>query len=246
MEVPSQQAKVNNDRIKQLPITGAEVTKPPLNEIRDKFREKIGTEISFSLAKFSQWLQGPTMATGATDGDCEQRAGALAPRLCKDGTIHFAGGQNLANNLGATLEEKWKSIDRYLEKSAVVTMKGTAVQFGGEKSNFSSGKHVVIFVGFGKDVGVNGKEEEFYIAFDPDVFATTDCRSLWTTLLQRHETQQEKFPNLSAQKLFAILTGMLFGEDGGPGFGPVFRKYYPNKQERMQNLTNALYKNFNI
>ena len=135
----------------------------------------------------------------------------------------------------ASYEAAWKSIETKLEDGRAVIFKGAATQVGGVESVFKGAYHVVLLVGTGIE-GEGDKKRRFYIAFDPDLTATTNTRKLWAEQLAQNNLKKESdFNFVEPDVLYKMLKPMVLGENKN-GLGPTFRKYYyPDTSRPMKN-----------
>jgi hypothetical protein len=226
-------------RVDQRELDGTEETDPPMRELRGRFEAHIGKHAdSCGIEVFAAWLQAPHKAPhnpkALADSICEERAKDLAPLLSRPGTSHHHSGDGLVWRFGRSSQkgqENWKALDDAIAKGGAATLYGPAEQVGGVNSWFTTGKHVVVCLAIGREK-VEEKIREFHIVFDPDVRATAATCALWGDLIAKHVPPDASLSDVEPKTRYLILHTMIFGQGNGR-FGPVVRKYYPDKQRLL-------------
>lgn len=222
-------------RIDQRELDGTEVTDPPMLELRGRFDAHIGKHAdSCGIQDFAAWLQAPFKPKSLADCRCEERAQELAPLLSRPASTHHHSGDGLVSRFGRSAQkgqENWRALDAAIANGGAATLYGPAEQVGGVKSNFTTGKHVVVCLAIGREM-VEERMREFHIVFDPDVRATEASRALWDQLIAKHVPPDVDLSDVEPKTRYLILHTMIFGQ-GNDRFGPVVRKYYPDKQRLL-------------
>ena len=137
-------------------------------------------------------------------------------------------------------QENWKVLDAAIAKGGAATLYGPAEQVGGVKSWFTTGKHVVVCLAIGTEMFEN-KMREFHIVFDPDVRATEVSQALWAELIAKHVPPDASLSDVEPKTRYLVLHTMIFGQ-GNDRFGPVVRKYYPDKQRLLGKMGRKIFR----
>lgn len=163
-----------------------------LHAIRQLFETQLGAshKCSFDTLKF--WLQAPVLPTGKADSDCERRAANLAPLLSRSPKPYLRPNLS-AKILGDSSHQKrWELIDAAVTEGRVVYLYGPAPEVGSMSSVFRDvGHHVVLLL----SPGIEGKEEKYYVGFDPDISATEMSKNLWVRLIAAANAMNEEGGN---------------------------------------------------
>ncbi|WUH92614.1 hypothetical protein OG900_22560 [Streptomyces sp. NBC_00433] len=216
--------------IEQAHVQQADVTDPAVASLRTRIGAAIDNNpapgTGTVLDRVTFWLQLPTttMVTAMLDKLCEARGKRVGTALSSLG----AGGLYDPADLSAAgdITAKWTAISERLHADRAVTVKGPTDHVGGPKSLFiqpnGAGFHVIVLLATGNDGGPGGRP--FFLAFDPDVSATTEARQTWTTKKTVGDTVT-KVSALTNTDAIAQIKLMLLGNDPN-SFGPLIRKYY--------------------
>lgn len=216
--------------IEQKSIKDGGKTAVSLGALRKLFTDALGAPESCSIEMLKDWLQAPVWDDGKADSNCEVRARKLAPLLNRTGQPYSPSLETAVG--GTTFQKKWELLDTKLNGGTVAVIKGPAEHVGGTESIFKKGFHALLFL----CTGVDKKGNPFYVGFDPDISATEESRELWDKLVKQHQTVNKEVKNLEPEKLHQMITTMILGESG-TGFGPLIRKYYPDRSKGFPKIT---------
>jgi hypothetical protein len=211
--------------IEQAYVQAGDVTTPASATLRARISQAVDDTVADTvLDRLKVWLQMPTnsLFVGMLDKLCEERAKNVGDRLS-----HDTGGLYNPADLSAALDiaAKWTGISNILHGDRVVTVKGPTGHVGGAKSMFNNtegtGFHVIVLLATGQEPG----GRHFFLGFDPDVSATTECRHTWIPFALGGGGTVAKVSAFTDAQCTRVIKTMILG-DSQDGFGPLVRKYY--------------------